>query len=79
METKIAKLSQDNQCQVQNAEAVKKGLEAKLKEQEKELREKLQKLRVLSIHFQKRLTRPRSNYHRKKLQHFKMKINLKRL
>ena len=38
METKIAKLSQDNQCQVQNAEAVKKGLEAKLKEQEKELK-----------------------------------------
>ena len=38
METKIAKLSQDNQCQVQNAEAVKKGLEAKLKKQEKELK-----------------------------------------
>ena len=38
METKIAKLSQDNQCHVQNAEAVKKGLEAKLKQQEKDLK-----------------------------------------
>ena len=38
LETKITKLSQDNQCHVQNSEAVKKGLEAKLKEQEKELK-----------------------------------------
>lgn len=38
LETKITKLSQDNQCHVQNSEAVKNGLEAKLKEQEKELK-----------------------------------------
>ena len=38
LESKLSKLVQDNQCHIQNAEAVKKGLEAKLKDQEKELK-----------------------------------------
>ena len=41
LETKIAKLVQENQCQIQNAEAVKSGLESKHKEQEKCLQQEL--------------------------------------
>ena len=41
LETKIAKLVQENQCQIQNAEAVKIGLESKHKEQEKCLQQEL--------------------------------------
>ena len=41
LETKIAKLVQENQCQIQNAEAVKTGLESKHKEQEKCLQQEL--------------------------------------
>ena len=41
LETKIAKLVQENQCQIQNAEAVKSGLETKHKEQEKCLQQEL--------------------------------------
>ena len=41
LETKIAKLVQENQCQIQNAEAVKSGLELKHKEQEKCLQQEL--------------------------------------
>ena len=41
LETKIAKLVQENQCQIQNAEAVKIGLESKHKESEKCLQQEL--------------------------------------